>query len=108
MLQVWEASYREMLNVYMTNSDLKNLTDSAKCILSVTIQENRSTYNLVQHIEQLLEDSNFFMISFSILLNNKQMMHGNFGHNSYSVIATVTLVCTLLLEEATGIYACLA
>ena len=39
-LQVWEALYREMLNAYVTNGDLNNLTNSTKCILSNAIQGN--------------------------------------------------------------------
>ena len=48
----------EMLNVHMTTNDLKSLTDSAKCIISTAIQENRSTDNLAQCIQELLQDSN--------------------------------------------------
>ena len=42
----------------MTTNDLQSLTDSAKCIISTVIQENRSTDNLAQHIKELLQDSN--------------------------------------------------
>ena len=58
LLQVWEALYREMINAYVTSCDIKNLTNSAKSILSKAFQENHLPNHLTRQIKQLIEDSN--------------------------------------------------
>ena len=95
LLQVWEALYREMLNVYMTTNDLKSLTDSAKCIISTAIQENRSTDNLAQRIQELLQDSNLpdNFYKFVKEQTDDTCMETTYGHSLYFTTATVTLVC---------------
>ena len=60
LLQVWEALYKEMLNVYITNTDSKNIFESARCIIATAIQESQTTDSIALRSKQLLNDSNVY------------------------------------------------
>ena len=57
LLQAWEALYREMWNVYLTDNKLKSLIDSASCIISASIENTQTSSHLMQQIKGLLDDS---------------------------------------------------
>lgn len=60
LLQAWEALYREMLQAFCTAAT-PNITDvfaAAKCILSTSIDENRSPQQVMKRISVLIQDSN--------------------------------------------------
>jgi len=57
LLQVWEALYREMFRAYTTNSNLGNVIDSAKYIISSAVKEKQTTDHLAERITGLLQDS---------------------------------------------------
>lgn len=60
LLQAWEARYREMLQAFCTAAT-PNITDvfaAAKCILSTSIDENRSPQQVMKRISVLIQDSN--------------------------------------------------
>ena len=49
-----------MLDTYISNNDVNDIDDSAKCIISITIEENQTTNKVAKRIEQLLHDSNIY------------------------------------------------
>ena len=58
LLQAWEALYRVMWNVYLTKHELNDLIESARCIISASVENAQTPNHLMQRIKELLRDSN--------------------------------------------------
>ena len=56
LLQTWEAMYRELLHVYITNTGT-TITKDASCILLSSIQTKNSPKNVLKRISELVQDS---------------------------------------------------
>ena len=50
--------YQQLWNAYLNKHEFKSLTDSANCILSTSVEDNKRLVHLMHRIEGLLKDSN--------------------------------------------------
>jgi len=49
-----------MLDMYISNNFVNDIIDTARCIISIAIEENQTAYKVTKRIEQLLHGSNTY------------------------------------------------
>ena len=56
LVQVWEAIYREMVQMYVYHTNPTDLMENVKCFLEAGIKESQSPYNLMVRLDTLMQE----------------------------------------------------